>query len=141
MRYTTRVTLSSQVTLGNFGGVWTSDIIGYHHVSFTIHLALRFNLSCGVTSCHICGVMSATAQMCSPTISPKVVRDFFNPCIVHHQLILCLQLHNYAVLRSLLKSYVIFVIPALPRLAQIPIVLVNQSFVCKCTIVQSYHLS
>ena len=54
--------------------------------------------------------LSATAQLCSPTISPKVVRYFSNPCIVYHQLILCLQLHNYAVLRSLLKSYAIVVI-------------------------------
>ena len=115
MRYTTKVTLSSQATLGIFGRVWTSDVIGDHRVSFTMHLALRFNLSCGVTSCHSCGVMSATAQLCSPTISPKVVRDFLNPCIIHHQLILCLQLHNCAVLRSLLKLYAIFVIPALPN--------------------------
>ena len=28
MRYTTKVTLSSQPTLGNFGRVWTSDVIG-----------------------------------------------------------------------------------------------------------------
>ena len=100
------VTLSSQATLGNFGRVWASDVIGDHHVSFIMYLALRFNLSCGV--------MSATAQLCSPTISPKVVRDFLNPCIVHHQSILCLQLHNCAVLRPLLKSYAIFIIPAVP---------------------------
>ena len=59
MRYTTKVTLSSQATLGNFGRVWTSDVIGDHHVSFTMHLAVRFNLSCGVTSYHSCGVMSS----------------------------------------------------------------------------------
>ena len=63
----TKVTLSSQAILGNSGQVWTSDVIGNHHVSFTMHLALRFNLSCGV--------MLATAQLCSP----KVVRDFHNP--------------------------------------------------------------
>ena len=83
----------------------TGNIIGDH-------LAPRFNQSCGV--------MSATAQLCSPTISPKVVLYFSNPCIVHHQSILCLQLHNCAVVRSLLKSYAIVVIPALPRLDQIP---------------------
>ena len=55
----TKVTLSSQVTLGNFGRVWTSDVIGDHHVSFTMHLALRFTLSCGVMSYHRCGVMSS----------------------------------------------------------------------------------
>ena len=66
------------------------------------------DLSCGVTSCHSCGVMLATAQLCSHAI-------FFNPSIVHHQLILCLQLHNCAVVRPLLKSYAIFVIPALPN--------------------------
>ena len=78
---------------GKSGQLSGSDVIGDH-------LALRFNLSCGV--------MSATAQLCSPTISPKVVRYSSNPCIVHHQLILCLQLHNYAVLPSLLKLYAIF---------------------------------
>ena len=68
------------------------------------------DLSCGVTSCHSCGVMSATAQLCSranflipalskfllyssidplsataqlcsTTISPKVVRDFLIPAL------------------------------------------------------------
>ena len=33
--------MTNQATLGNFGRVWTSDVIGDHHVSFTIHLALR----------------------------------------------------------------------------------------------------
>ena len=75
-------------------------------------ISLHFNLCCGVTSCHSCGVMSATAQLCSPTISPKVVRDFFNPSIVHHQLILCLELHNCAVVRSP-KVVHDFLIPAL----------------------------
>ena len=45
MRYTTKVTLSSQATLGNFGRVWTSDVIGDHQVSFTIHLYLPFQFN------------------------------------------------------------------------------------------------
>ena len=55
--------------------VWTSDVIGDHYISFTMHLALRSDLSCGVTSCQ------ATAQLCSPTISPKVVGDFLIPAL------------------------------------------------------------
>ena len=135
MRHTTKVTLSSQATLGNFGRVWTSDVIGDHHVSFTMHLALRFNLSCGLTSCHSCGFMlcdlsidplSATAQLCSYWVYPMsdvtITTRYLhkgNPSNTH-QLILCFQLHNCAVLRSLLKLYAIFVIPALSRLVQIP---------------------
>ena len=140
MRYTTKVTLSSQATLGNFGRVWTSDVKGDHHVSFTIHLALRFNLSCGLMSCHSCGIMlcdlliptfsidplSATAQLCSYWVYPMsdvTITTWYlhkgNPSNTY-QLILCFQLHNCAVLRSLLKLYAILVIPALPRLAQIP---------------------
>ena len=70
MRYTTKVTLSSQATLGNFGRVWTSDVIGDYHVSFTMHLALRFNLSCDLTSCHICGVMSCDLLIPALSIDP-----------------------------------------------------------------------
>ena len=44
------------------------------------------DLSCGVTSCHSCDVMWATAQLCSPKISPKVVRDFRNPSFVNDPL-------------------------------------------------------
>ena len=36
--------------LGKSGQLSLSDVIGDHRVSFTIHLALRFNHSCGVTS-------------------------------------------------------------------------------------------
>ena len=61
------------------------------------------DLSCGVMSCHSCGIMSATAQLCShaiflipalsidplsataqlcsPMISPKLVRDFLIPAL------------------------------------------------------------
>ena len=108
MRYTTKVTLSSQATLGNFGRVWTSDVIGDHHVSFTMHLALRFN--------HSCGAMSSRSYTFITAIPLNHLFTFLkgNPHSTH-QLILCLQLHNCAVLRYLLKSYAIFVIPALPN--------------------------
>ena len=79
----------------------SSDVIGDH-------LALRFNLGCGV--------MSATAQLCSPTISPKVVCD---------SLILALSIDPLSATAQLCSPTIYpkvvcdFLIPALPRLAQI----------------------
>ena len=141
MRYTTKVTLSSQATLGIFGRVWTSDVIGDHHVSFTMHLALRFTpqLWCDVIPQLWRDVIQKLHFYHSYSLEPVVylLHCRFSPQLWRY----VRQLHNCAVVRSLLKSYAIFVIPALPRLDQIPIVLVNRSFVCNCTIVQSYDLS
>ena len=108
MRYRTKVTLSSQATLGNFGRVWTSDVIGDHHVSFTMHLALRFN--------HSCGPMSSRSYTFIIAVPLNHLFTFLNgnPHSTR-QLIPCLQLHNCAVLPYLLKLYAIFVIPALPN--------------------------
>ena len=77
--------------LGKSGQLSASDVIGDHQVSFTMHLGLRFNHSCGVRQLHNCVVpcdfrypsfvqtcpnpLSATAQLYSRTISPKVVHD------------------------------------------------------------------
>ena len=46
------------------------------------------DLSCGVTSCHSCGVMSTTAQLCSRAISPKVVCDLLRNSVSKAQYII-----------------------------------------------------
>ena len=42
--------LSGYDASGKSGQLLASDVIGDHQVSFTMHLALRFDLGCGVTS-------------------------------------------------------------------------------------------
>ena len=48
-------------------------IISDHHVSSTIHLfALGFNLSCGVTSCHSCGITLSRRYISITAIPPPM---------------------------------------------------------------------
>ena len=52
-------------------------VIGDHHISSTIHLfALGFNFSCGVTSCHSCGVMSSRSYIFITAIPPNASFTF-----------------------------------------------------------------
>ena len=70
------------------------------------------DLSCGVTSCHSCGFMSATAQLCSPTISPKVVRDFLIPALTIDPLSATAQLCSPTISPKVVCD---FLIPDLPN--------------------------
>ena len=78
---------------------------------------LHFNLCCGVTSCNNCGVMLGNytiVQSCD-FCNASFAQTCPNPYSTR-ELILCLQLHNSAVVRSLLKSYAILYVILFPRL-------------------------
>ena len=63
--------------------------------------------------------MSATAQLCSPTISPKVVGDFLIPALSIDPLSATAQLCSPTIYPKVVRDF------CNPSFVQLPIVLVN----------------